>query len=65
MKGGRKYSLLVNSEDLCEKPQKAIARFTAHNGRVLRMKPLIANDCRKKGKSHKAHKNHTKHSPST
>jgi hypothetical protein len=48
LKGGPKYSLLVNSENLCKKPQKAIARFTAQNGKVLQAKPVIANDCKKK-----------------
>jgi hypothetical protein len=50
LKGGPKYSLLINSENLCKKPQKAIARFTAQNGKVLQTKPLIANDCKKKSK---------------
>jgi hypothetical protein len=57
MKGGPKYSLLVNSENLCKSPQKAITRFTAQNGRVLQTKPVIGNDCKKKtqggGKKHK------------
>jgi hypothetical protein len=60
MKGGKKYSLLENSEDLCRRPQRAIARFTAQNGRVLQWKPKIANSCGKKGKKkhHKARKGH-------
>jgi hypothetical protein len=53
MKGGPKYSLLENSEPLCSKPQHAIARFTAQNGMVLQTKPLISNDCGKKGKRKK------------
>lgn len=48
LKGGPKYSLLINSENLCKKPQRAIARFTAQNGKVLQVKPVIANDCKKK-----------------
>jgi hypothetical protein len=66
MKGGPKYSLLVNSENLCKRKQKGIARFTAQNGRVLQTKPVIANDCGKKGKGHgkKAHKKRAKHSKS-
>jgi hypothetical protein len=53
LRGGPKYSLLVNSENLCKKPQKAIARFTAQNGKVLQMKPVIANSCKKqKDKGH-------------
>jgi hypothetical protein len=47
LKGGPRYSLLVNSENLCRKPQKAIARFTAQDGKVLQTKPTIANDCGK------------------
>jgi hypothetical protein len=58
MKGGKKYSLLENSEDLCRKPQRAIARFTAQNGLIEQSKPLIANSCgkakHKKARSHKA-----------
>jgi hypothetical protein len=57
MKGGPKYSLLENSEPLCKKPQRAIARFRAQNGTVLQTKPLIANDCKKaKGKNAKGKK---------
>jgi hypothetical protein len=58
LKGGTKYSLLENSENLCAKPQRAIAKFIGQNGAVDRMKPLIANDCGRgkkpaKGKRHK------------
>ncbi len=49
MKGGKKYGLLINSENLCKKPQRANARFTAQNGLVDQTKPLIANQCGKKG----------------
>jgi hypothetical protein len=50
LKGGKKYGLLINSENLCKKPQKAIARFTAQNGLVAQTKPLVQNQCgRKKG----------------
>jgi hypothetical protein len=56
MKGGRK-GLLVNSENICKKAQKAIADFTAHNGKVYDTTPLIANGCSKKAKrKHKKHK---------
>jgi hypothetical protein len=65
MKGGPKYSLLENSEDLCSKPQRAIAAFTAQNGATLKLRPKIANGCkkkgeRKKGKHHKKGKGHGK-----
>jgi hypothetical protein len=59
MKGGRKYSLLENSEDLCARPQKAIATFTAQNGLVSTYKPRIANSCGKKHKT-KHHKDSKK-----
>ncbi len=49
MKGGRK-GLLVNSENICSKPQRAIAHLTAHNGKVSDTRPLIANGCGKSGK---------------
>jgi hypothetical protein len=56
MKGGKK-GLLVNSENLCSKPQKAIADFRAQNGKALSITPLIANGCSKKAKKkHKKHK---------
>ncbi|HTT95244.1 MAG TPA: hypothetical protein VMF55_11275 [Solirubrobacterales bacterium] len=56
MKGGPKYSLLENSEPLCRKPQRAIARFTAQNGRVLHWKPKVALQCKKTGGKGKPHK---------
>jgi hypothetical protein len=56
MKGGSK-GLLVNSEDICAKPQHAVAKFTAQNGKVDDFNPLIANSCG--GKKHKgSHKHH-------
>lgn len=61
MKGGKKYGLLVNSENLCRKPQRGLARFTAQNDLVQQTKPLIANQCgKKKGAKHKR-KQRSKH----
>jgi hypothetical protein len=54
MKGGPKYSLLENSEDLCASPQKARARFTAQDGRVLKLQPPISVDCGKKADAKKS-----------
>jgi hypothetical protein len=51
MQGGRK-GLLVNSEDICRKPQHAVANFTGQNGKVSDTKPLIANGCKHKAKAH-------------
>jgi hypothetical protein len=50
MKGGPKYSLLENSENLCQKPQRAIANFKAQNGRVDLYHPKIQVKCKKKHK---------------
>jgi hypothetical protein len=55
MKGGPKYSLLENSENLCQKPQRAIARLTAQNGAVEQLTPLIANSCMGHGKQESGH----------
>jgi len=59
MKGGKKYSLLENSQNLCSRPQKAIADFTGQNGAVLHLHPKVANGCGKKqvrrSKPHRSH----------
>ena len=47
MQGGRK-GLLVNSEDICKKPQRAIVHLVGQNGLVADSKPLIKNDCKGK-----------------
>jgi uncharacterized repeat protein (TIGR01451 family) len=56
LKGGNK-GLLVNSENICRKPQHAIADFTGQNGKVSDTTPVISNDCgggkgKKKGHRH-------------
>jgi hypothetical protein len=48
MKGGKRYGLLENSENICRKPQRASAMFKAQNGLSKHLRPLIANDCKKK-----------------
>jgi hypothetical protein len=53
LKGGPKYSLLENSENLCAKPQKAIADFTAQNGLVDNSKVPLQVRCPKGGGKHK------------
>jgi hypothetical protein len=52
MKGGKKYGLLINSEDICKKKQVAGAAFRAQNGKVLNQSVEITNSCKgqKKGK---------------
>ena len=54
LEGGRK-GLLENSENLCRRPQHATAEFTGQNGKVLNIKPLVKNGCKKKSKKHARH----------
>jgi hypothetical protein len=49
MKGGKKYGLLTNSENVCRKPQVVSARFVAQNGKVAQLHPRIDNGCGGKG----------------
>ena len=61
MKGGKKYGLLENSEDICRKAQKAGASFTAQSGKLLQTTVPIANSCgkgKKAGKGGKGKKGH-------
>jgi hypothetical protein len=48
LKGGKKYGLLINSENICQKKQVANASFTAQNGKTLNLSPVISNSCKKK-----------------
>jgi hypothetical protein len=61
MEGGKR-GLIVNSENLCEKPQRANVKMIAQNGKVLIIHPLIANDCKKHAKKQKRtkEKSHSK-----
>lgn len=61
MKGGKKYGLLENSENLCtatEVNRQANVRFTGQNGKVTQFKPVVGNEC---GKGKKKHKKHARH----
>jgi hypothetical protein len=51
LKGGKKYGLLENSEDVCKKTQKAQVSLTAQNGKVLTLSPMISNSCKHGSKS--------------
>jgi len=53
LKGGKKYGLLENSENICRKPQYASAQFAAQNGLTAHLRPLIANSCKSSAKGHK------------
>ena len=63
MKGGPKYSLLENSENICRTTQRATVRFTAQSGKVLVLTPKILNSCKRKasGGRHKGHRGHKGH----
>lgn len=53
LKGGKKYGLLENSENICRKPQRASVLFNAQNGKALHSQPTIANSCGKGAKKKK------------
>jgi hypothetical protein len=55
MKGGKKYGLLENSENICRKTQRASVLFTAQNGKTLHTTPALQTSCGKAQK-HKAGK---------
>ena len=57
MDGGSK-GLLENSENICSHPQKALAHFTAQNGKVDDFSPTIANSCKSAKKHHKRRSAH-------
>jgi NHL repeat len=48
LKGGKKYGLLENSENICLKKQQASANFVAQNGLSTHLTPVIANSCKQK-----------------
>jgi hypothetical protein len=57
MKGGKKYGLLENSENLCKAKKarrRAIVRFTGQNGKVDAYKPVVQNECGKHRKKRRA-----------
>jgi hypothetical protein len=66
MEGGKK-SLIVNSENLCSRPQRARIAMIAQNGKRLIERPLIADDCprhpRPRGRRH--HRRGSGHRSST
>jgi hypothetical protein len=61
LKGGRK-GLLQNSTDVCVGEHKANARFVAHNGKVVVLRPELVAKCGgKKGKKQKGRSGSHKH----
>jgi hypothetical protein len=46
MQGGKK-GLLVNSTNLCASTNRATAKFTAHNGKVATLRPVMRSACGK------------------
>jgi len=53
MQGGKK-GLLVNSENICRKEQRAIAHLVGQNGVVSDSRPLVRNDCKGKARKNRA-----------
>jgi hypothetical protein len=63
MKGGKKYGLLQNSENLCtatKAHRRAIVRFTGQNGKIEQYKPVVANQCGKGKKKHARRSSHSR-----
>jgi hypothetical protein len=61
MKGGKKYGLLENSENLCtatKAHRRAAVRFTGQNGKVEVSKPVVRNQCGKKRAKKTARRHH-------
>ncbi len=44
---GGKKGLLINSRNLCKKTYRATAKFTAHSGKRLTLRPKMRNSCKK------------------
>jgi hypothetical protein len=55
MQGGAK-GLLVNSTNLCARPNRALSHFTGQNGKVYDTKPVLKPKCGKHAKKHRAKK---------
>jgi hypothetical protein len=53
MFGGKK-GLIVNKENICgpRATTKALAKFTAQNGKAIEVEPTIHSSCKKKGRKH-------------
>jgi hypothetical protein len=47
---GGKRGLLVNSTNICRKANRATAKFTAHSGRVVVLRPALKGSCASKAK---------------
>jgi DNA-binding HxlR family transcriptional regulator len=50
MRDGRRKSLIEDSGDVCLEPQRAFAKFVAHNGLLDSFRPTISTSCRKADK---------------
>jgi hypothetical protein len=53
MFGGKK-GLIVNKENICgpRATTKALAKFTAQNGKAIELEPTVHSSCKKKGRKH-------------
>ena len=51
---GGNRGLVVNSRNLCAKPQRATVKLRAHSGAAYEARPVVQNDCGKKRKKRQA-----------
>jgi hypothetical protein len=50
MKGGKRYGLIENSEDLCSRTRRASSKFTAQSGAILESHPKVTTSCAREPK---------------
>jgi hypothetical protein len=55
MQGGKR-GLLVNSRDICKRANRAIVKYTAHNGATFESRPALKPGCPKHGKRKAGHR---------
>jgi hypothetical protein len=55
MQGGRK-GLIINSRNLCARKNRATVQMDGQNGKVHDFRPVVRNDCRKRGRKGKGGK---------
>ena len=55
MQGGNK-GLIVNSTNLCAKPNRATAKFIGQNGKLATLHPLMQSSCKKSANGRHKHR---------
>ena len=49
MQGGKRKGLIVNSRDICAHRNRATVKMDGHNGKIRDFRPLLRNQCAKRG----------------